>query len=87
MGALVVVVVVAVVVVDHDRQVVGVVRVHVHVAEVIRAATPEVGPSHVAVLRARVQHALNHIPDPGRIRGGPTIDHVQGKYSIKYLEI
>lgn len=65
---------------DQDHRAAVAVRVLVPDVEVTHVATPGVAQSHVDVLRAKVLLVLNHIPDPGQIRGGPTIDHVQGKY-------
>lgn len=69
---------------DHVHQAAVVVRVHVPDVEVILVVTPEVVLNHVDVPRVRVQLIRNHIPVLGRIRDGPMIDHVQGKYKFIY---
>lgn len=65
---------------DRDRLAAVVVRVHVPVVEVTHAVIRGVVPSHVAVLRARVQLVPNHIPGHGQIRDGPMIDLAQGSF-------
>lgn len=77
-----VVVVEAVEVEDRDLRAVAVVPVHAPDAEVIRVVTPGAVLNHVDAPRARVLLVPNHIPDPGLIRGGPTIDPVQGNNFI-----